>query len=634
MKKGKFVLHHTKQRKGNAVYIYFMIAWYFRKNRKPFRQIIKHLGRLNESEVQFYKNSIACLNHEAQMFPCNINNVFVRQSKQYLSCAVGVHFWDYWHLSSIFKDVSDQKEVRIADIAKILTVLRFVKPCSKKFTTELYPETCLPQLTGVSPALYNKARIFRELKNIENHREKLGRHIFNFAKAKEYTNGALLFYDLSSGNVTGLQCVMAKWGHCKDGYNTHVVLLLVITPEGYPVYWELLEGNTADAKTIESLISNIEKIYGKVESVICFDRGMVSDENLKLLEGKNIRFITGLDGNQIKYFKEFIDFALIDEVKKLDIKKQAEKIVEKLFQDNFMSVQRDLFYKQIQLTNTQKKKIEKTTQKLNLDQRRYFLAFNPELAYLTHKHRKQRVCAFKEWVKEYNMQLGQALGNRKKETVEKTVKNELRRYKIANVEIDYCLKKYKVKNKNKAGKIRQAITYKIQLNDITEDSYQDAKKYDGFWALITNISMEDDDEFFNKTKFSNYFEIYRLKNNIEESFKILSDFVGVEPFYVYKTQHIKAHFTICVLSYLLNITILEKIRDSDDIENMDLHNIFHVLRKCKQDIIQLDERTVVSKITMLSEKQKKILDILNCAYLVSPEYLVDKNIISINKKRA
>ena len=128
------------------------------------------------------------------------------------------------------------------------------------------------------------------------------------------------------------------------------------------------------------------------------------DENLKLLEGKNIRFITGLDGNQIKYFKEFIDFALIDEVKKLDIKKQAEKIVEKLFQDNFMSVQRDLFYKQIQLTNTQKKKIEKTTQKLNLDQRRYFLAFNPELAYLTHKHRKQRVCAFKEWVKEYNME--------------------------------------------------------------------------------------------------------------------------------------------------------------------------------------------------------------------------------------
>jgi transposase len=110
---------------------------------------------------------------------------------------------------------------------------------------------------------------------------------------------------------------MAKWGHCKDGFNTHVVLLLVITPEGYPVYWELLEGNTADVKTIEDLILKIEKIYGKVNSILCFDRGMVSDDNLKLLEGKKIRFITALDGNQVNYFKELIDFILIEKVKVL-----------------------------------------------------------------------------------------------------------------------------------------------------------------------------------------------------------------------------------------------------------------------------------------------------------------------------
>jgi transposase len=132
--------------------------------------------------------------------------------------------------------------------------LRFVQTCSKSYTTKLYPETCLEQLTGVSPSSYNKTRIFRELEEIEMHREELGRYIFHFAKNKGYTEGGLLFYDLSSGNITGLKCVMAKWGHCKDGYNTHVVLLLVITPEGYPVYWELLEGNTADAKTIEDLI--------------------------------------------------------------------------------------------------------------------------------------------------------------------------------------------------------------------------------------------------------------------------------------------------------------------------------------------------------------------------------------------
>ena len=210
----------------------------------------------------------------------------------------------------------DQKEVSTADIAKILTILRLVRPSSKNFTTELYRETCMPQLIGVTPVSYNKTRIFRELENIEDYRAELGKHIFNFAKKKGYTRGELLFYDLSSGNITGLRCVMAKWGHCKDGYRTHVVLMLVITPEGYPIYWEILEGNTADANTIEHLVLKIEKLYGQIESVICFDRGMVSDENLRLLEGKNIRFITALDGNQLKHFKEFINFPLINKMLK------------------------------------------------------------------------------------------------------------------------------------------------------------------------------------------------------------------------------------------------------------------------------------------------------------------------------
>ena len=634
MREGKFVLHHSKQRKEKAIYVYYMIAWYFRKDGKPFRDVIKHLGRLDEYGLEYYKNAIACLNNEPHVIPCNIERVFVRNSKEYLSCAVGIHFWDYWELSTVFKTDSDQKEVSTADIAKILTTLRLVRPCSKTSTTELYPQTCLPQLVGVSPSSYNKTRIFRELVDIENHREELGKHIFNFAKQKRYTKGELLFYDLSSGNISGLQCVMAKWGHCKDGYRTHVVLLLVITPEGYPIYWEILEGNTADANTVEDLICKVEGIYGKIESVICFDRGMVSDENLRLLESKNIRFITALDGNQVKQFQEFIDFTLINRVKSFDITKHSDKIEEYLTNGGFNFVQKNLFFKEIKLTIRQKAEIEKLTKKLDLDKRRYFLAFNPELAYLTHKHRKERVQEFKKWVEKYNRQLSQALGDRKKESVVKAIKAELKRSKIANVDISYNLFKYKVKNRNANGKMKKSTTYRIHLGKITAKAYKDAKKYDGLWVLVTNISEIDDDRFFSKANFDNFFEIYRLKNTIEESFKILSDFVEVEPFYVYKTEHIKAHFTICVLSYLIDTTILNKIRSCDNIQNMDLHNLFTLLSKCKQDKIKLDERKVVSQIKQVTEKQKSLLDVLNCAYLVFPKYLSVNKITSIDKKCA
>lgn len=391
MKNGKFVLHHSKQRKGQATYVYYQIAWYFRKEGKPHRNIIKNLGRLKESETEFYKNAVACVNNDSTVFPCRLDKLRVQTSRDYLPSAVGNHFWDHWELASVFQGSSDQKEVSTGDIAKILTIIRIVKPSSKSFTTELYPETCLPELVGVSPSSYNKSRIFRELEIIETFKDRLGKHIFEFAKKKNYTKGELLFYDLSSGNITGLRCVMAKWGHCKDGYRTHVVLMLVITPEGYPIYWEILEGNTADANTIERLTSKIEEIFGKIDSVLCFDRGMVSDDNLKILEGKAISVITALDGNQVKYFEDCIDFALINKVKKLDLEKQESEIKQQLTEAGFVFALKNLFYKEFHLTSDQERAIEKKTDKLNLQKRRYFLSFNPELAYLTQKHRKARV---------------------------------------------------------------------------------------------------------------------------------------------------------------------------------------------------------------------------------------------------
>ena len=126
-----------------------------------------------------------------------------------------------------------------------------------------------------------------------------------------------------------------------------------------------------------------------------------------------------------------------------------------------------------------------------------------------------------------------------------------------------------------------------------------------------------------------YFEIYRLKTTIEESFKILSNFVGVEPFYVYKDEHVKAHFTLCILAYLINVTILNKIRSSSKIKNRSLEKIFHELKKCRQDKIKLTENRTISKITQPSAEQNKILDVLDCKYLVSPDFLYQNEIISL-----
>jgi len=439
----KFVLYHTKQKKGTQTYIYYMLALYYRVNNKPVRETIKNLGCLSEQEIAYYSNTVACLNNDNGYFPCNLNNITIKKSNDYLSCAIALHFWDYWRLNEVF-DSEINKDVPTAKIAQILSALRFVQLCSKSYSSRLYTQTTLPQLTQVAAQSYNASRIFRELENIESKREALGKHIFEYAKQAGYTNGKLLFYDLSSANITGLQCVIAKWGHCKDGYRTHVVLMLVITPEGYPVYWDILEGNTADSTTIKDLINKVQQIHGNIESVICFDRGMVSDDNLKLFDCNNIRYITALDGNQIQYFDSKINFEIIDNQKILDCHKDIEKIKTALKNNGFTYIRNNLFFKELVLTKDEKTNILAKTEKLGLDTRRYFLAFNPELAYLTNKHRGERVAEFIKWIDQYNHELSQAVNDRKITTVEKEINKQLNKLKIVDVRINYQIHEYTV----------------------------------------------------------------------------------------------------------------------------------------------------------------------------------------------
>jgi len=625
----KFVLYHTKQKKGTQTYIYYMLALYYRVNNKPVRETIKNLGCLSEQEIAYYSNTVACLNNDNGYFPCNLNNITIKKSNDYLSCAIALHFWDYWRLNEVF-DSEINKDVPTAKIAQILSALRFVQLCSKSYSSRLYTQTTLPQLTQVATQSYNASRIFRELENIESKREALGKHIFEYAKQAGYTNGKLLFYDLSSANITGLQCVIAKWGHCKDGYRTHVVLMLVITPEGYPVYWDILEGNTADSTTIKDLINKVQQIHGNIESVICFDRGMVSDDNLKLFDCNNIRYITALDGNQIQYFDSKINFEIIDNQKILDCHKDIEKIKTALKNNGFTYIRNNLFFKELVLTKDEKTNILAKTEKLGLDTRRYFLAFNPELAYLTNKHRGERVAEFIKWIDQYNHELSQAVNDRKITTVEKEINKQLNKLKIVDVRINYQIHEYTVHNMNKKLISKQAKTFKINILPIPQENYQKAGKYDGLWSLIVNIPENEDATFFNASKFESYFEIYRLKNTIEEAFRILSNFIGIEPFHVYKEQHIKAHFTICVLSYLIDVTILNTIRKSPEIENIGLHTIFNELKKCKQNVIQIDNNKTITKITEITPEQTKILNVLNCKYLITPKYLKSNNIVSLN----
>ena len=62
-----------------------------------------------------------------------------------------------------------------------------------------------------------------------------------------------------------------------------VIVALVVTAEGFPVAYEVFDGDTADVTTLEEIVSKIESKYGMKGRVWVFDRGIVSEDNLQEL---------------------------------------------------------------------------------------------------------------------------------------------------------------------------------------------------------------------------------------------------------------------------------------------------------------------------------------------------------------
>ncbi len=59
-----------------------------------------------------------------------------------------------------------------------------------------------------------------------------------------------------------------------------VVIALVVTPEGLPLAYEVLSGNTSDKTTLRDFLGRIERQYGMARRVWLMDRGIPTEETL------------------------------------------------------------------------------------------------------------------------------------------------------------------------------------------------------------------------------------------------------------------------------------------------------------------------------------------------------------------
>lgn len=591
-------LHWSACRREGKEYRSYSLARSIRYNGKVKKEILLKLGKLTEKEVNQWKLTLdAAKGKKTDLVP--FKDIVTESNYAYLDIAVLLETWHFWGLTELFKEDS-QREIPLWMVIATLVINRCIDPKSKSQVPVWFKRTALPYMFNIDSSQMNPSRIFRELSVIDSLKPKIGDYLYHEVARRDPSAMGSVFYDLSSSTFSGTRCVLMDWGFCKEGFDNHVILALLVNKKGLPVYWEVLPGCTADVTTIELLMRNLKGRFNESTTTMVFDRGMVSDANLKLLEQAGVKYISAMDRNQLIKTADinFIDFQGL-----------ATKEIEKKL-----------------LTSGTFNKLDEITyhHEVNLKEggnRRYILCFNPQLRNDQEKAREESLIRFKTVVRTINQELLSAKHGRDEKSTQNKFNNEMSIEQKGYLKIN--LKKKKLEDENDKYQTVTVHTYQATV-EVDEDKYQGAGKLDGFWMIVTNHTEKKLDTAF-VLKTEEIITPYKEKVVIESAFRDIKSFLDISPIHVWTIEHVKAHYTICVLAYLLDRTLTLRLHENqgDCSGYVVAHaKLYEELEKCLVNRTSVkDTGQEMLGLTRPTEIQKELLDRIGLTQLLKNDFV-------------
>ena len=176
-----------------------------------------------------------------------------------------------------------------------------------------YRRTALEDLLGVPADKIHHKRLYQGLDRLLEHKRELEVHIKDRLGGLFALDYDLLLYDVTSTYFEGEANAnaKAKRGYSRDrrGDCKQVTIGLIVTREGYPLGYEVFDGNRVDVTTVEEIVEKIEKDYGKAGRVWVMDRGMASEKNLEWLRQGGRRYLIGTPRSEMKKWAKELDEA-------------------------------------------------------------------------------------------------------------------------------------------------------------------------------------------------------------------------------------------------------------------------------------------------------------------------------------
>jgi transposase len=327
-------LRPNNRTKDGKPHTYWSLVETVRTPDGPRQRTVCYLGELNGSAQARWLKTIEVFNEEGEsrqlkLFPAEVelpeddphvarvllNKVRMERSRQFGNCYLGLELWKRLELDRFYEELVDEERADVAwsRIAALLAINRLCEPSSELAVEERwYPATALDDLLGIMEGKVNDTRLYRCLDRLIPHKTKLERHLRQRYGELFAATFDVLLYDLTSSYVEGEaeKNPMMRRGYSRDhrGDCKQVVVALIVNEDGFPLSYETFDGNRADVTTLETVIRMVERKYGKARRVWIFDRGIISEDNLRALRKRDGQYLVGTPRAKLKQFeKQLLD---------------------------------------------------------------------------------------------------------------------------------------------------------------------------------------------------------------------------------------------------------------------------------------------------------------------------------------
>ena len=390
-------------------------------------------------------------------------------------------------------------------VLKTLTLYRLIDPGSEwRLHRQWYERSAMGDLLVEDISVAQPDTLYRCLDKLLAHKQALFSHLKAIWEERFGASFEILLYDLTS---TYFECEvpevegLRRFGYSRDKRSdcVQVVIALIVTPQGFPLAYEVMAGNTLDCKTLTGFVEKIQAQYGRAQRIWVTDRGIPTEEALKALRGSDppVRYLVGTPKGRLSKLEQgFLSQTWVNAREQVRVKllAQGEEMYVLARSEGRVDKERAM----------RRRRLKKLIARLRELQKQK----------LTHDKLLMKLGAART-------QAGRA---------------------YALLEIDILKREDREKTR--------ALTERFRFT-LNRKKLREVRLREGHYLLRTNLTEQDP---------AMLWEFYIQLTEVEQAFKELKSDLSVRPIYHQKDERIEAHIFVAFLAYCLQVTLKAKLK--------------------------------------------------------------------------